>query len=42
MQKIQALFTMHELLVAIDNCAIEKTIYVCVDSKISKNLPKTM
>ena len=34
---MQALFTMHEILVAIDKPAIEKSIYVGVDPKISKS-----
>ena len=34
---MQALFTMHEILVAIDKPAIVKTIFVGVDPKISKS-----
>ena len=34
---MQALFTMHELLVAIDKPAIEKNIVVVIDPKISKS-----
>ena len=34
---MQALFTMPEILVAIDNPAIEKNIYVGVDPKFSKS-----
>lgn len=34
---MQALFTMHEILVAIDKPAIAKNIYVGVDPKISKS-----
>jgi hypothetical protein len=37
MEKMQALFTMHEILVAIDNPAIVKNISVGVDPKISKS-----
>jgi len=34
---MQALYTMHELLVAIDKPAIEKNICIVVDPKISKS-----
>ncbi len=34
---MQALFTMHEILVAIDKPAIAKNIFVDVDPKISKS-----
>ena len=34
---MQALFTMHEILFAIDKPEIEKNIYVGVDPKISKS-----
>lgn len=37
LEKMQALFTMHEILVAIDNPAIVKNISVGVDPKISKS-----
>ncbi len=37
LEKMKALFTVHELIVAIDKPAIEKKICIVVDPKISKS-----
>jgi hypothetical protein len=38
LEKVQALYTMHELIVAIDKPEVAKNIFVGVDPKISKSL----